>query len=334
MLRSRLVEFARTKLRTLAWRPVTLALGVVVLVGGLGRAAAIEPADSLRHGQFLVDRATLQIDERAASLRAAVNDRMVLYRGVRDLFDWERRYAGESIQPACPIEGPDGLLVRDGVADTIATRMDGVLRGYLDRHPEELLSAGRQAIELSTSHIPMPPGRFLGFHLVQLAHLFGAQCDTIEAAAARAGGGDLDGMADGFLRHMWDLSQLYAQAHATSTDRYLDCVSQEDWMAERLVCPICARQGMRLTDQRSAFREDTTAACRGALYRQSDDQATRVAQILCRHYGHIFNARCKDSSCQGAYEFSVPLPDYRRMQLEMVRGEIEEPKLDELIRRF
>lgn len=305
------------------------AVAILILLGG--RAGAIEPADSLRQGQYLVDRATAEIDRQLATFQGSA-DRELLYRGIRDLLGWEQVYAAERIEPRYPLKGPHGILVRDGVADTIATRLHGVLETYVQATPEELLTPGRRAFELGTAAIPMPPGRFLGFHYVQLAQLYAAQCDTIEAVVARTGQGDLEGMQDGYLRHLWDLNQLYQQAHATNADRYLCRVSQEDWMAERLFCPACGKRGMRLADQRMALREDTTAACRELIYSGRDDQATRVAAVLCRHWGHLFTARCKDRECAGTHEYSVPLPYYRLMQLELTRGDLTDPDLQELVR--
>jgi hypothetical protein len=299
-----------------------------------GSASAIEMADSLRQGQYLVDLATRQIDGRTASLMASAADRALLFREVRGLLAWEQDYASERIGPRYPLTGPQGLLVRDGVADTLVTRLHAPLQAYVQAHPEELLTAGRQAFELALSSIPMPPGRFLGFHFVQLAGLYGAQCDTILAAVERTHRGDVEGVQDGYLRQLWDMSQLYQQAHATSGEKYLCTVSQEDWMAERLVCPVCGRRGMRLTDQRMALREDTSAECRQFLASQTDDHATRIAKLLCRRWGHIFDARCQKSDCTGAYDFSVPLPYYRKMMLEIERGEAQAPDMQERVRKM
>jgi len=313
-----------------AWLRVA-ALGLLLCAAR--SAPAVEPADSLRQGQYLVDRATGEIDRRLALVPPAA-DRATLYEAIRDLLAWEQDYALNRIAPAYALDGPHGLLVRDGIADTIATRLHDPLGTYAERETRELLTPGRQAFELGAAGMPMPPGRFLGFHLVHLAGLYGAQCDSIAAVVERTGKGDLEGMQDGYLRHLRDLAHLYAQAHATSSDKYLCRISQEDWIGERLACPECGRRGMRLADQRMALREDMTGTCGELLYSQSDDQATRVAGILCRRWGHIFDARCRQEGCGGSYEFSVPLPYYRRMQLEILLGELEEPDIEELIRRF
>jgi hypothetical protein len=332
---SRGVDGGRRPTARRGWRhagPALAALCIATVPWGI--ASAIDMADSLRQGQYLVERATRQIDARTASLMAAASDRALLVREIRGLLAWEQGYANERIRPSYPLTGPQGLLVRDGIADTIATRLHAPLQAYVQSHPEELLTPGRQAFELALSSIPMPPGRFLAFHLVQLANLQGAQCDTITAAVERMHRGDIEGAQDGYLRQLWDMSQLYQQAHASSGEKYLCTVSQEDWMAERLVCPVCGHRGMRLADQRMALREDTTAECRQFLAGQEDDQVTRVAKLLCRRWGHIFDARCQQPDCAGSYEYSVPLPYYRKMMLEIERGEAQAPDMQERVRKI
>jgi len=319
-------------------RGVLLAIGLGLIAGAwVTRVAAIEPDDHLREGQDLVERATREIDRRVAVGALLTGDRDAFYSQLRDLLRWERSFAMDSIGARYPAGTPTALLVRDGIADTVAVRLHPLLASYIELHPQELLTPGRQAFELAVAQIPMPPGRFLGFHFVDLAHLYAAQCDTIMAVGntqRTMQAIDPPGVQEGFLRRLWDLSDLYQQAHATSSEKYFCRVEQEDWLAERLICPKCGRRGMRLRDQRFGMREDTTAVCRDVLYSGRKDQAALIGRILCRHWGHIFDAVCQDRSCGGSYEFSVPLPFYRKMQLEMTRGEIEAPSGEELIRRY
>ena len=100
-----------------------------------------------------------------------------------------------------------------------------------------------------TADLPVPPGRFLGFHFVHLAGLQAMRCDTLLAVSAsrRArgqAGPDADGIVDGFLRRLWDMNQLYRQTHADAGEIYMSRITEEDWVVQRMSCPGC---GCRMT---------------------------------------------------------------------------------------
>jgi hypothetical protein len=306
-------------------------LGLVL--GGIGISAwAIEPGDQLPHGQDLVEQATYRIDAWAASTRGVVGDRGRLFTSVRKLIAWEDRFARDTVAVRYPLDGSDGLLVRDGIADTIATRLSGLLAGYASRFPDEILTEGRQTLELTMDRFPVPPGRFLGFHLVHLAGMIGAQCDTILAVQQRLDRIDAAGVQDGYLRHLWDLGQLYAQAHISAGERYLCTITQEDWIAQRMVCPKCAKRGLKFYNQKNGMNEDTTEVCRKILDVSGSNPESALDRIRCRHWGHIFFARCP--ACSTEVRFSVPLPHYRQMLIEIELGKEKAPDMQERIRKI
>jgi hypothetical protein len=306
---------------------------LLVLLAGIGvSVGAIDPGDELPNGQDLVEQATLRIDQWAARTRPLVADRDRLFGRVKHLFEWEESFARDTVATRYRLDGSDGLMIRDGIADTIATRLGGLLEQYASRFPDELLSEGRRTFETAAERFPVPPGRFLGFHLVALAELFGAQSDTILAVQQRLGRGDRAGVEDGYLRHLWDLSQLYSQAHRSAGERYLCIITQEDWMAQRLACAKCGRRGLKVYNQRNGMSEDTTATCRAILDVANPSPGSALDRIRCRHWGHIFNARCP--ACSTEVEFSVPLPQYRQMLIEIERGKEQPPDMRERVRRL
>jgi hypothetical protein len=314
-------------------RRAARAAGLLLALAAAGAVVqAIDPGDHLLHGQDLVEQATYRVDTQAQSIRRNVGDRETVYRGIRDLIAWEERFAQDTIAARYPLDGPYGLLVRDGLADTIATRMSGLLASYAERNPEELLDEGRRVFEMAIAEFPVPPGRFLGFHLVQLARLMGAQCDTILAVQQRLGQGDPAGVKDGYLRHLWDLGQLYDQAHRTAGEKYLCTITQEDWVAQRMRCGQCGRRGLQFHNQKNGLREDTTAACREILAPGAADPGSILERIRCRHWGHIFDTRCP--GCGNELRFSVPLPYYRIMLMEIEKGKETPPDMGERVRRL
>jgi len=304
-----------------------------LVLAGVGFSAwATDPGDHLPHGQDLVEQATYRVDTWAERTRGTLGDRERFYDAVRHLIAWEERFARDTIAVRYALDGSDGLLVRDGIADTIATRLSGLLARYASRFPEEVLTEGRQTLEMTMDRFPVPPGRFLGFHLVHLANLMGTQCDTILAVQRRLNRLDAAGVQDGYLRHLWDLSQLYDQAHATAGERYLCTITQEDWIAQRMVCPKCARRGLKFYNQKNGLREDTTAVCRKILDVADPEPASALDRIRCRHWGHIFEARCP--ACSTEVRFTVPLPQYRKMLIEIELGREKAPDMQERVRKI
>jgi len=316
------------------WGPRTVGrTAAALMLAGLGVSVwAIDPADHLPHGQDLVEQATYRIDSWAAETRPMAGDRERLCQAVRRLIAWEGNFAQDTIATRCPLDGSDGLLVRDGIADTIATRLGGLLDRYASLVPEEILTEGRQAFEIGAADFPVPPGRFLGFHLIHLAYMLGVQCDTIAAMQQRVGRADRAGMQDGYLRRLWDLSQLYDQAHRTAGEKYLCTITGEDWIAQRMACAKCGKRGLKFYNQKNGMNEDTTAVCRKILDVADPSPASALDRIRCRHWGHIFFARCP--ACSTEVRFSVPLPYYRIMLMEIEQGREQAPDMRERIRKI
>ena len=290
-------------------------------------AGAIHPLDQLHYGQDLVDRATVQIDRETGRLMKVAGDRAALYRGVRALSAWEASFAADTIGERYYLEGPEGLLIRDGVADTLVVRLTPVLAAYVKKHPDEILDPARQAFELATARVPVPPGRFLGFHFVDLSFLLGAQADTILTVLAhRQPPADPAGVQDGLLRRLWDLGQLYTQTHSSASEKYFSTVVQEDWICRRLRSQKCGQRGFRYTKEFTGMKDDPCQRCSDLLYGAKRESATPLDRIECRHWGHVFHA-VSDSCPEDTVRFSVPLPYYRELQIRRALGKEELPDL-------
>ncbi len=310
------------------WAAVLVALGLgVIALESLPEAGAIRPVDHLPYGQDLVDQATSEIDGRVAGMRGQPYEAQALFLSIRDLIYWVTNYDQETVGARYPLDGPEGLLVTDGIADTLATRLVPVIRDYVSRVTQEDLGPGRQALEVAVANIPVPPGRFLGFHFQHMAFLYTAQVDTIVSVAPAA---YLDGVYDGYLRRLWDLAQLYEQVHKTAAEKYFSRITQEDWIVQRMRCTKCDHRGLRFKDQRMGLREDTTGTCPEVLISTDNSKEGIKAKFDCRAYGHVFDAVCP--KCSTEVHFNVPLPFYWELQLDIALGG-KMPDLKPLIRQ-
>ncbi len=301
------------------WGWACLGLATIVVAGITSGAKAIEPGDTLEHGQDLVDRATTKIDELVAQMRIPPIRAEPTYRQIRYLLGWSLVYADSIVAPHYPLDQPAGLLITDGIADTIATRLSWVVDDFVEQNPEELLSPGRQALELLIAQTQLPPGLFLGFHLHRMALVYAARADSVLADHALA---DPEGVYDGYIRRLRDLTQLYDQTHVDAANKYFCRVKQEDWIIYRTRCTYCGHQGLRFRDQYSEITEDSSAACQEIL-RSRDASPEAIDQRFdCRHWSHYFTTVCPE--CENTSEFRVPLPFYRTLQRRMALG-LEEP---------
>jgi len=305
----------------------------VVILAACGLAVvqtrAIDEGDKLPHGQFLVDDATAEIDRQVTALLKRGLARDEVFRGVTNLIDWVAEYNRTTVSKQFPLTDPRGILVTDGVADTLATRLYRVLREYVIANPDEILTEGRQAVELLFAGIPVPPGRFLGFHFQHMAGLYGMQADTLLSMTELD---DRAGVEDGYLRHLWNLSQLYHQVHIDAGQRYMCRVSQEDWILQRMVCEKCGNRGYHYRNQRMGMSWEHTAECDSILLNRSSDPEHVARRIDCYHWGHVFTVRCP--SCADTLVFSVPLPNYKIMQKEISLGKASYPDVEELMKEY
>jgi len=317
-------EQAMEAARLRGWHAAGAILAGCLVFAWGATAAGVHPMDQLPRGQDLVDRATAQIERRTDRLLAVAADRDALYRGVRALSGWEEGFARDSIAARYYLEGPEGLLIRDGIADSLVARLHPVLSAYVKNHPDEVLDPARQAFELATASFPLPPGRFLGFHFVELALLLGAQADTILTVLARQEGAPPPaGTQDGFLRRLWDLGQLYQQTHSLSGEKYFSTIVQEDWIFKRLRCQKCGQRSFKTTKEYTGMKDDMSGRCAELLYGAGKDTTSMADRIACRHWGHVFQVAC--TACSDTLTFSVPLPFYRLMQLNQALGTEELP---------
>jgi len=297
--------------------------------GVIESTGAIDKADHLPHGQYLVEDATAEIDRQVTALMKRGFGREEIYKGVTDLLDWVIEYDRTTVATTFPLTDPRGLLVTDGIADTLATRCHELLKQYTLAHPEEILTEGRQAIEILFAGIPLPPGRFLGFHFQHMGNLYHLQADTLLAMPSLS---DRAGVQDGFLRHLWDLNQVYEQVHRDAGERYMCRISQEDWILQRMVCEKCGNRGYRYRNQRMGMSQENTEECNKILLDRSNDPETIGKRIDCYHWGHVFTVMC--SQCADTLVYSVPLPNYKIMQKEVATGKAKFPDTEELMKDY
>lgn len=304
---------------------LALVLILMLALKPMGDAGAILPQDYLREGQDLVEEATALIDARVSTLRGGSLDAETLYMGLVDLFDAVHQFNSEQVSDRYALDCPEGLMVTDGIADTLATRTSWLLRDYIDQNLEELLTRGRQALEMLLVDYPLPPGRFLGFHFQRLAHVYAEVADTV---LTKRNIGDPAGVYDGFLRRVWDLSQVYDQMHANAGEKYFCRIRQEDLIAHRMRCKKCGRTGLKMRNQRFGLSEMQTPDCQEVFASTDTSRASIIKRFACRSWGHIFETVCPD--CGAEDDFSVRLPYYRILQLRVALGEERFPDPEEL----
>jgi hypothetical protein len=308
-------------------RLLWLLLATNLVVWALVGVRAVDPGDQLHRGQDLVDQATGEIDRRVAVFQDAGLQTPELYQGIVDLLEWLVQFREETVATRFRLDEPDGLLITDGIADTLSTRLHTLLQSYVTQRPQEALGPGRQALELEVGRFPLPPGSVLGFHVEHLLQLYQVVADTLLAHGALT---DSDGVQDGFLRHAWDLSQLHEQYHRRPGDRYLCRIEEENWILQRSRCEECGHRGLRFQNQRMGLREDTTAACREALANMDSSPEAILGRLDCRYWGHLFDVKCPE--CGHQVYFSVPLPDYKVLQKGIAVG-ADSFDIERLIRR-
>lgn len=293
-----------------------VGLAAMVWLGMTQTIGAIDSGDRLPHGQFLVDEATREIDQRVDALAETGFRRQALFEGLGDLLDWVEMFANAEVTQHFPLTDPRGILVTDGIADTLATRFHEVLSQYVELYPDELLTEGRQAIEIVYSEVPVPPGRFLGFHYQRMLNIYHAQAETLLTMPQIP---DPEGVRDGFLRHAWDLAQLYGQVHRDAAEKYLCRIAQEDWILQRMECPRCGNLGYRYRNQRMGMSQVESEECNEILAKRGATSPEEIAaRIDCYNWGHVFDVQCPQ--CADSLTFSVPLPYYKKLQKDMATG--------------
>lgn len=190
---------------------------------------------------------------------------------------------------------PYWLITTDDAADTLATRLGPLLRGYVKAHPNEMLGLARADWELAVDQLGVPRSKLFGFQFVELARRGAVLRATIEEkhpdARAEA--------RDAYLRFLWDIYQFYEQMHSTWFDRNSMRVAQEDWIIYRTKSR-CKETKWQLVTALTAVGVDTS---------HYDPMTDKIMHRL------LF----VDPECQDTLDFIVPLPHYRLMERELDR---------------
>jgi hypothetical protein len=189
---------------------------------------------------------------------------------------------------------PYWLMTTDDAADTLTDRFGYVLEEYIKANPEEKTGEVRVEWELSTARIGVPLNRIYGFQLVELAR----RGQVVRRDLEETYPDRLDEVYDAYLRFLWDMTQFYRQLHATWYDRHTLNVSKEDWILYRTV-GLCDTMRWRVAMSFTAISIDTTIA-RDPM---KDKFMHRLLLV--------------DDECRDTVDFLVPLPHYRKMELEL-----------------
>ncbi|MCA9757783.1 MAG: hypothetical protein KDA27_18465 [Candidatus Eisenbacteria bacterium] len=224
-------------------------------------------------------------------------DRTALYESVVDLF---ARYSAftDEVAEIYPKEGLEWLLITDEVCDSITTALMGPLEAYQKSHPEEVLTQGRQLFELELMKITGPPARVLGFHVVRLGSFSAEKVAELHVPETTT---DLDGLADGFLRHLSDWCFEYWQVHDTELNTYRSRLNQQDWVIVRLR-DECGNTGKwKIKNQYMALIG-------------VDSTKTPPQDV----YAHEFEL--VGTSCDETRTIRIDLPNYLAMQREVLGG--------------
>jgi len=206
---------------------------------------------------------------------------------------------------------PYWLIMTDDAADTLTDRFGDVLEAYIEANPDENTGQVRVDWELATEKIGVPVNRIYGFQFIELARR-GAE---VRRRLQDTYPGALDEVYDAYLRFLWDVMQFYRQLHSTWYDRHTLTVSKEDWIVYRTV-GLCDTMRWRVAMSFTAISVDTSIA-RDLM---KDKFMHRLVLV--------------DSHCPDTVDFIVPLPHYRKMELELnERSEEERQRLLEKYKR-
>jgi hypothetical protein len=156
--------------------------------------------------------------------------RAALFTAIQSLFRMNTRFA-DRVMKIYPRNQLEWLVITDRAADSLAVGLRPVLDAYGKAYPEEVLTAGRIALEERMARIVGPPSRMLGFHVAMLADHALAQADTLLTFGRVA---DVAGVQDGVLRSLQDWVQLYHQVHGDLMARHQSHLNAEDWILVRL----------------------------------------------------------------------------------------------------
>lgn len=255
---------------------------------------AVTPAQFVKQG---VD--SLRVWSRAAS--SSARDRVALNREVRKALRMQARFA-DRVATIYPKEQLEWLLVTDEVADTFSTRLAPLTAAYVKAHPDEVLTEGRQFLEIELTKIPGPPPRLHGFNLLALANWAYGQIDNLGSSQTK----DQVGLEDGVLRYLAEWCHLYAAVHKDAITTYETRVNQEDWIIGRIKNK-CGTSKWKVTEQYFAILG-------------TDSTVTPPVD----RYAHEFHLKATD--CDDERVVTIELPNFTQVQLDVARR-VEEGRL-------
>lgn len=180
--------------------------------------------------QQYLDQATVSFRQITQAAMPNAADRTAVAAAVRALIDRQRLFRGE-VARTYPANQFEWLMITDYACDTLATALDPLLEKYSRANPGEILTEGRQILEVALLQIPHPPGRMLGLHVASMTERLLAEADTIYARGLTR---DRAGVEDGILRTVQDWVRQYRSFQKTAVDRHTSQLEHEDWVVVRL----------------------------------------------------------------------------------------------------
>ncbi len=303
-------------------------LGALAVLGGLtggrtpaARAQEGETAPSRKTyrmpavapGQFLKGAA----DSTRAILRPAQarpGDRQTVFRGIRAALDQQDRLA-ERVAAVYPRNQMEWIVITDFAADTLATQLGPILSKYSEANPQEILTEGRQLLELEQMSMPSLPDRMLGFHISMLARFLYARHDSILAAGRTA---DRAGLEDGVLRSLQDWVRSFDQAHADVVEKHTSHLKHEDWVMIRLE-DNCGNKGSDVWQIKNMYMAKVGV----------DSSSTPPLEMYAHEY-HVESVKCAGDN--RVVYFDLPLLQYTLMEAHR-RAQQKDLELQEETRR-
>lgn len=248
--------------------------------------------------------------------RPLSGDRSKLYQQVVRAFAQHRRFSDRVALQNYPKDQFEWLLITDTVADTLASRLHPILQSYGAKQPEEILTDGRQRLELEYARIPGPPSRMLGLHVNILGQWAISKADSLLASGVTQ---DRVALEDGVLRYIKEWCYLYNESHKDVIEVFESRKFQEDWIIGRLR-DRCGNQGTwKLKEQYMAM--------------VGWDSTTTPPTEVFAHEFHLEALKCEGDT----RVIWVDLPNFEEVQLEAMRRapaqRPPEPTPDQLPRR-
>jgi hypothetical protein len=265
-----------------------------------GRTTYLMPSVSLKE---YVRQGSDSVRIWAAAVRPADTDRSRLYQGIAAALSQHTRFA-ERVSGTYPRNQPEWLLITDAVSDTLTDAVTPLVEAYEKAHPEEILTDGRQQLELALMRIAGPPPRMLGFHVVMLSNFIYSKADSLLSAGKTT---DVAGVEDGVLRSIGDWCELYQQVHADPISVFESRTNQEDWIIARME-DNCGNKGggtWQLVQQWMAVVDR--------------DSSVTPPVDLYAHEIHLKPVKCPGDTVV----FFVDLPNYHQVQLEVSKKQAE-----------